>query len=109
MREIPSSTPSPVPSSTPSNWRWHNEELKGGRTVVFDMDGVLCNADGRQHFITNGNRDWKGFFEACGNDSLIEESSALLRLLAAEVNVVLLTGRPIEVQPATLDWLHRHE
>ena len=74
------------------------------------MDGVLSNASARQHYLTgDGRKDWKGFFEACGNDTLIEEVARLIELLDRDLVVVLLTGRPVRVQPQTLDWLERHE
>lgn len=91
------------------SWRWRDKEIKGGRAVVFDMDGVLCNADERQHFITTPNKDWKGFFDACGDDALITETSRLLGLIALDVAVILLTGRPFAVQQTTLDWLERQQ
>ncbi len=74
--------------------------------MIVDMDGVLSNASERQHFLTGGGRkDWKGFFDACGNDTLIEEVARLLELLDRDLVVVLLTGRPIRVQPQTVQWL----
>lgn len=79
-----------------------------GRTVVFDMDGVLSDAAGRQHFIEGPWRDWDAFFESCGDDAPIEEVAALLHLLDPTLTVVLLTARPAWVQPQTLAWLQRY-
>ena len=62
--------------------------------MVFDIDGVLSDAAGRQHFIERGNRDWHAFFAACGDDQVIEEIARLLELLDSSLAVVLLTGRP---------------
>ncbi len=94
---------------TPSNWAWHNGPLaRPGEAVVFDMDGVLSDAAGRQHFLERGHRDWNRFFEACGDDQVIEELARLLHLLDPRLQVVLLTGRPIRVQPQTLVWLERY-
>ena len=76
--------------------------------MIFDLDGVLSDAAGRQHFIERGNRDWSAFFEACGDDPVIEEIARLLELLDGSLAVVLLTGRPLRVQPQTLAWLHRY-
>src|ERR1035437_3601099 len=93
----------------PPNWHWHAEdgaEHPGGPAVIFDIDGVLSDAAGRQHFIERGNRDWSAFFEACGDDPVIEEIARLLELLDSSLAVVLLTGRPLRVQPQTLAWLH---
>ena len=85
----------------PDNWRWRDDAVAPGPAVVFDMDGVLSDAASRQHYIEGpGRRDWHAFFEACGDDPLIEEVAALLDLLDASLRIVLLTGRPIRVQPS---------
>jgi phosphoglycolate phosphatase-like HAD superfamily hydrolase len=89
------------PDGVPPNWRWRAETgagHPGGPAVIFDLDGVLSDAAGRQHFIEQGNRDWSAFFEACGDDPVIEEIARLLEL----------TGRPLRVRPQTLAWLHRY-
>jgi hypothetical protein len=78
--------------------------------VVFDLDGVLSDATDRQHFLAGpGRKDWRGFFDACGNDALIDDVARLIELLDPELVVVLLTGRPLRVQRQTLEWLERHE
>jgi len=95
----------------PPNWHWRAAEGVAhpvGPAVIFDIDGVLSDAAGRQHFIEQGNRDWSAFFEACGDDPVIEEIARLLELLDTSLAVVLLTGRPLRVQPQTLAWLHRY-
>lgn len=96
----------------PNNWRWRAyEELsltEASSTVVFDIDGVLSDAAGRQHFIESGRRNWAAFFEACGDDPVIEEVACLLQLLDPSLRIVLLTGRPLRVQPQTLAWLERY-
>lgn len=97
----------------PDNWRWNRAPVQPGAAVVFDIDGVLSDAAGRQHFLEGGagggGKDWDGFFAACGDDPLIEEVGRLLGLLDPTVQVVLLTGRPLRVQPQTLAWLERYQ
>jgi phosphoglycolate phosphatase-like HAD superfamily hydrolase len=85
--------------------------VEPGPAVVFDLDGVLSDAAGRQHFIEGGGgrRDWDAFFEACGEDPLLHDVAELLHLLDPANTVVLLTGRPIRVQPQTVAWLDRYE
>ncbi len=90
------------------NWRFKDGSLEPGKAVVFDIDGVLSDAVGRQHFIEQGRRDWHLFFEACGDDPVIEEIDRLLELLDPELQIVLLTGRPLRVRPQTLAWLERY-
>lgn len=90
------------------NWLWRERPVGGGRAVVFDLDGVLSDAASRQHFLERPRRDWDAFFEACGDDPLIEEIARLLDLLDEQLAVVLLTARPARVQPQTVAWLHRY-
>lgn len=92
---------------THDNWKWKSAPVEPGRAVVFDMDGVISNASGRQHHIENG--DWDAFFESCKDDEVIHELARLLTLLQEDLTVVLLTARPLRVQPQTIEWLHRHE
>lgn len=92
-----------------TNWTWREgAPHPGGPAVVFDIDGVLSDAAGRQHYIESGRRDWRAFFEACGDDPVIEEIARLLELLDSSLAVILLTGRPHRVQPQTLAWLERY-
>lgn len=79
-----------------------------GAAVVFDLDGVLSDAAGRQHYLEWPQRDWDAFFEACGDDQVIDEVARLLDLLDPDLGVVLLTARPLRVQPQTLGWLRRY-
>ena len=93
---------------SPQSWTWRTVPVPAGPAVVFDIDGVLSDATSRQHFLERGRRDWRAFFEACGDDPVIEEAARLLELLDPELVVVLLTGRPLRVQPQTLAWLDRY-
>lgn len=90
------------------HWYWNEEPRKPGPSVVFDMDGVLSNAANRQHYLTQREPDWVGFFEACGDDELIEGTSHLMDVIDPSVVVVLMTARPLSVQPQTLAWLDRY-
>ncbi len=92
-----------------TNWLWRDEPLDAGTSIVFDMDGVLSDASSRQHHIEYPYPDWDAFFHACGDDDLIHEVARLLDTIDATHQIVLLTARPIRVQPQTLDWLERHE
>jgi phosphoglycolate phosphatase-like HAD superfamily hydrolase len=77
--------------------------------VVFDMDGVLSDASRRQHYLEWPMHDWDAFFEACGDDELIDEVARLLDVMDDGLRIVLLTARPMRVQPQTLAWLARYE
>jgi uncharacterized HAD superfamily protein len=90
------------------NWLWRDEPTGSGPAIVFDMDGVLSDAAGRQHFIEYPFPDWESFFEACGDDALIAEVARLLDVISEDHRIVMLTARPIRVQPQTLAWLQRY-
>jgi phosphoglycolate phosphatase-like HAD superfamily hydrolase len=80
------------------------------RAAVFDLDGVLSDAAGRQHFLdgSTGRKDWRAFFAASGDDPLIEDVHRLLSLLDPSLTIVLLTARPTTVREQTLAWLDRY-
>jgi hypothetical protein len=77
---------------------------------VFDLDGVLANADHRQHLLEGpgARKDWKTFFSRAGDDLLIEEVASLTVLLDPVLQRILLTARPTTIADLTLDWLARH-
>jgi hypothetical protein len=94
----------------PPHWRWRREPRPGGPAVVLDLDGVLADARGRQHFLNGpGRKDWRGFFDAAGDDPVIEEVVRLLQLLDRELSIVLLTARPMRIRSLTEEWLGRNE
>ncbi len=95
--------------TVPDNWCWRDGPIGSGPAVVFDMDGVLSDATNRQHFLEQPRRDWRGFFDACGDDAVIDEVARLLELLDPTLAVVLLTARPVRVRPNTLAWLERYQ
>ncbi len=109
--EAPAGSLRPVPTWDPDldNWLWRTEPLESGTAIVFDMDGVLSDASRRQHYIEYPFPDWEAFFHACGDDELIDEVARLLEVISDDHQIVLLTARPIRVQPQTLAWLERYD
>jgi hypothetical protein len=79
------------------------------RAVVVDIDGVLSDASSRQHYIESPRQDWRAFFEACGDDPVIEEVHTLLALLDPDLQIVLLTARPHRIAYLTEAWLRHYE
>jgi uncharacterized HAD superfamily protein len=93
----------------PANWTWHHGSLDPAEAAVVDIDGVLSDAASRQHFLEAPRRDWEAFFDACGEDPVIEEMRVLLDLLRQELQVVLLTARPARLHRITEAWLRHYE
>jgi len=92
----------------PDYWTWRDGPVETGPVAVIDIDGVLSDATRRQHYLEAPRRDWRAFFDACGDDPVIEEVKVLLDLLDAELRVVLLTARPERLHDLTEAWLRRY-
>ena len=93
----------------PRNWNWRAGTVEPGPAAVVDIDGVLSDAASRQHFLEAPRRDWRAFFDACGDDPVIEEMHVLLDLLDPALRIVLLTARPERLHRITEAWLDRYE
>jgi hypothetical protein len=93
-------------------WRWRAAPVDGGPAVIFDVDGVLADANHRQDILFGGGgggrKNWKAFFEAAGEDALIEEVARATELMDRDLCVVLLTARPTSIRATTLTWLEQH-
>ena len=94
--------------TAPDNWNWHAGPAEPGRAAVVDIDGVLSDAVSRQHYLEAPRRDWRAFFDACGDDPVIEEMHVLLDLLDPDLQVILLTARPERLHRITEAWLRRY-
>jgi hypothetical protein len=95
-------------TEAPGHWTWRDGPVAPGPAAVVDLDGVLSDAASRQHYLESPRRDWRGFFDACGEDPVIEEVRVLLDLLDRDLRIVLLTARPERVHPLTEAWLRRY-
>jgi hypothetical protein len=95
-------------TEAPGHWTWRDGPVEPGPAAVVDLDGVLSDAASRQHYLEAPRRDWRGFFDACGEDPVIEEVRVLLDLLDRDLRIVLLTARPERVHPLTEAWLRRY-
>ena len=76
---------------------------------IFDLDGTLADPSHRLRYIKGEKKDWKKFFESVGDDELIIPVAELLDDLAANTEIVIVTGRSDECRKATADWLSKHE
>ncbi|MCZ7535841.1 MAG: hypothetical protein M5T61_07860 [Acidimicrobiia bacterium] len=92
----------------PEHWTWRDGPVAPGAAAVVDIDGVLSDATARQRYIEAPRRDWRAFFDACGDDPVIDEVRTLLDLLAADLQIVLLTARPSRVHHLTEAWLRHY-
>jgi len=93
-------------STLPDTWQWREADVQPSPCVIVDIDGVLADGAHRQHLVRA--KRWREFFDAAHGDAPIAETAVLLRLLDADLVVVLLTGRPVRTREPTVTWLAEH-
>jgi phosphatidate phosphatase APP1 len=86
------------PSSTPDR-----------RLAVVDIDGVVADVRHRLHLVEQRPKRWEEFFARSADDPVLDEGAALVRELAADHDVIWLTGRPERTRRLTERWLAEHE
>lgn len=77
--------------------------------AVFDIDGVLADVTHRLHHLETRPKDWRGFFATASADPVLETGALLAAELAADHEVVYLTGRPAHLRQVTASWIERHQ
>jgi hypothetical protein len=73
--------------------------------AVIDIDGVVADARHRLHLIQGKPRRWDEFFAAAADDPPLADGVALVRQLAADHDILWLTGRPERNRRLTTAWL----
>jgi len=76
--------------------------------AVIDLDGVLADVRHRLRHLESKPREWDAFFDGIPDDPVLTEGRAVVERLAADHDLVYLTGRPERTRPATEAWLARH-
>ncbi|MBD0292973.1 MAG: hypothetical protein ICV70_05310 [Jiangellaceae bacterium] len=76
--------------------------------AVVDLDGVLADVTARLHHIEGRGKDWDAFFAGIPDDPAYPEGLAIARELAAQHDLVYLSGRPERTRADTESWLRRH-
>ena len=76
--------------------------------AIVDLDGVVADVRHRLHHIRGRRKDWDAFFAAAADDDVHPEGIAVVTTLAAEHEVVFVTGRPEHLRAATATWLGEH-
>ena len=81
------------------------------KAVIFDIDGTLANCDHRIHHIKKNPKDWDGFFSDMKKDSLNEGIASIYRkfILDKNIEVLVVTGRPIKYKEDTIFWFHDNQ
>lgn len=96
-----------MPDTPPpyDNWDWHDGAVSTGDVVLVDVDGVIADGNHRQRFLQDGRKEWDNFFNACHDDTPLENEIAMINTLDPATAVFLLTARPHQLRDKTLAWL----
>jgi len=75
--------------------------------VLYDLDGTLADPYHRRGFVRVKPKNWKAFFEAQVNDTVIEPIATIARELYKEgkYKVIIFTARPDTYKEMTETWL----
>lgn len=75
-------------------------------TVIFDLDGTLCDITHRLHHVQNGNKDWDAFYAACDKDVPKDNIIEMLCCLEECHNIIISSGRSENTRIQTEKWLN---
>ena len=73
--------------------------------AVIDIDGVVADVRHRLHLVQGKPRRWNEFFAAAADDPPLPDGVALVQELAADHDILWLTGRPERNRRLTATWL----
>lgn len=76
--------------------------------IICDLDGTLCNIDHRLKWMKTEKKHWPQFFLGIKDDSVNNWCESILRYMAREHVRVLCSGRGMEYEKPTRDWLAKH-
>lgn len=84
-----------------------------GKTIVFDLDGTLCDIMHRLHHIKGETKNWEMFHSECVNDTPKPAIVTLWRALAfyrgyTDLKLIVVSGRSDTVRKETTEWLMRN-
>jgi hypothetical protein len=86
------------------------EQSSARRPVaVIDVDGVVADVRHRLGHLERRPRDWDAFFAGAADDPPLATGIERVQQLAAEHEIVWLTGRPEHLRDTTLTWFARHD
>lgn len=76
--------------------------------ALVDIDGTLADGAHREHFVAAGSKkDWKSYFELCGDDGYHTHIFERAQALAKDHTVCVVSGRPDTYWSLTRAWLAR--
>ena len=89
---------------------------KKKEAVIIDLDGTLADIEHRRHFMSQKPKDWKSFYAAIPDDFpnawclrlMHHLSSTALSAGSRALEIIIMSGRPLDYYNETVDWLAKH-
>ncbi len=79
-------------------------------TILFDLDGTICDITHRLHHVKDGNKNWDAFYRDCIKDAPKNDIIEFLHCMNdADHKILIVSGRSDQVRAETEDWLERHD
>ena len=73
--------------------------------IICDLDGTLCNANNRRHYVTEKPKNWKKFYEEAHKDKPNYPIYYLINAIARDREVIYVSGRPDNYRKLSETWL----
>ena len=77
--------------------------------IIVDIDGTLADTRHRLHHLAGTPKNWKGFYDAMGDDTPYQYVVDLVRLLDSKCYIALVSGRPEDYRAQTEKWCTKHD
>lgn len=80
------------------------------RTIIFDLDGTLCDVEHRRVYVQTTPKNWDAFNNACVLDTPLAHTRAVYEALdwVGNYTILFFSGRSGENYPETVEWLNTH-
>ena len=74
--------------------------------IVCDIDGTIADLHHRLHYVKDGERNWKDFFNEMSKDTVIEEiRDMIIEYKKKGHPIIFVSGRPDSHRKETKEWL----
>lgn len=90
--------------------------------VICDIDGTIADNTHRAHLLKDivesdlhrsaedmKNDRWTQFYDLCDKDTPYLDMRSIVKRVAAQSNIIYLTGRVERIRQKTADWLWEHK
>jgi len=79
------------------------------KTIIFDLDGTLCDCEHRQHYVRGDTKNWGAFFAGISRDTPRTAVANLVRVYdKLGYTILFVSGRGSEYRKETEAWLEKH-